>query len=483
VLVSLDLAELLAFWGLASGITYLLLGHRWGLDEAARRARVALALPFLTDLSLLCGVAWLYSRYGAQNLQSLVPNLHNNPGWTVRSLVVASILLLIGVAGRLALWPFQSWITRTAVSAPPAASAITQVIWSVLAIVVLYRFMPIVAASNQQTIQACMYACAGSAVVSSLLGLLGNEPRRVIALLGSSVAAVGAAIVIHGFEDPRFTFGIAGVACVLAAAPVRASAVLAINAIAGAMRTDDMAEMGDALRRMRRSSIALLASVLVLGLSAAGALAYAVSSRSWLGVALGEAVFVISIGGLRVFYGASIGPLRRRRAFEPDRVREAPRSALGWPFWLVIAGAVLLGASLVRNWLDFLDGQKHSVPAVGSFALWLAVVVVGFAAVSLVYTRSKDGALAVSSAAGSLVDRVSASVAALVDRFFVAPTTDIARRVGDWIPAGDGALGRAADVTGQVAMATGRLPAIPLALVLTVVLAVLLALVAPGVWR
>src|SRR5258708_24453141 len=166
-----------------------------------------------------------------------------------------------------------------------------------------------------------MYAWAGWAVVSWLLALLGKEPRRVIALLGSSVAAVGAAIVIHGFEDPRFTFGIAGVAGVLAAAPVRASAVLAINAIAGAMRTDDMAEMGDALRRMRRSSIALLGSVLVLGLSAAGALAYAVSSRSWLGVALGEAVFVISIGGLRVFYGASIGPLRRRRAFEPDRCR------------------------------------------------------------------------------------------------------------------------------------------------------------------
>jgi hypothetical protein len=164
-------------------------------------------------------------------------------------------------------------------------------------------------------------------------------------------------------------------------------------------------------------------------------------------------------------------------------VREAPRSALGWPFWLVIAGAVLLGASLVRNWLDFLDGQKHSVPAFGSFALWLAVVVVGFAAVSLVYMRNKDGALAVSSAAGWLVDRISASVAALVDRFFVAPTTDIARRVGDWIPAGDGALGRAAEVTGQVAMATGRLPAVPLVLVLTVVLAVLLALVAPGVWR
>lgn len=483
VLLSLDLAELLVFWGLAAGATYLLLAHRWGLDFAARRARVALVLPFLTDLSLLCGVAWLYSRYGAQNLQSLVPILHTNPGWTVRSLVVASILLLIGAAGRLALWPLQSWITKTATSAPAAASAITQVVWSVLAIVVLYRVMPIVAASNQETIRAAMYACAASAVISALLALLGTEPRRVLALLGSSLSAVGAAVVIHGFEDPRFTFGIAGVACVLAAAPVRASAVLATNAISGAMRTDDLGEMGDALRRMRRSSIALLVSVAVLGLSACGALAYAVPSRSWLGVALGEAVMLISIGGLRVFYGASIGELRRRRAFEPDRVREAPRAALGWPYWLVVAGAALLIASLVKNWLDFLDSQKHSVPPAGSFVLWFVVALAGSAAVSLAYLRDKDGALEASSAAGGRLDRFAAVVAATVDRFLVAPTTEIARRVGDWIPAGDGALGRAADVTGQVAIATGRLPAIPLAVVLAAILAVVLALLAPGVFR
>jgi NADH:ubiquinone oxidoreductase subunit 5 (subunit L)/multisubunit Na+/H+ antiporter MnhA subunit len=122
ILVSIDLAEMLVFWGIAGAVTYLLLGHRWGFDEAARHARVALALPFLTDVSLLCGVAWLYARYGAQNLQSLIPILHTNPGWTVRSLVVASILLFIGAAGRLALWPLHSWITHTAVSAPPAPS-------------------------------------------------------------------------------------------------------------------------------------------------------------------------------------------------------------------------------------------------------------------------------------------------------------------------------------------------------------------------
>src|SRR5450759_5004176 len=234
VLVSWDLAELLTFWGLAATATYLLLAHRWAMDEAAVRARVALALPFVTDLSLLCGVAWLYARYGLNNLTTLAPVLHTNPGWTVRSLVVASILLFIGVTGRMALWPLQSWVTRTAVTAPPAASAVTQAVWSVLGIVVLYRLMPIVAASNTQTLQGLVYACGVAAIAAPLLSLVGNEPRRIVALLGSGVAAIGAAVIIHGVQSPNSTFAIAGIACVCAAAPARAAGMLAASAIAGA---------------------------------------------------------------------------------------------------------------------------------------------------------------------------------------------------------------------------------------------------------
>ncbi|HEY8952594.1 MAG TPA: proton-conducting transporter membrane subunit, partial [Candidatus Dormibacteraeota bacterium] len=83
VLVSYDLAELLAFWGLAGVATYLLLAHRWSVDSAARTTRIALALPFLTDLVLLCGVAVVYSRYGELNLGRLIPILHLTAGATV----------------------------------------------------------------------------------------------------------------------------------------------------------------------------------------------------------------------------------------------------------------------------------------------------------------------------------------------------------------------------------------------------------------
>lgn len=483
VLLSTDLAEMFAFWAIAGAITFLLLAHRWGLDEPASRARIALALPFITDLSLLCGIAWLYSRYGTQDLNALIPILHTNPGWTVRSLVVAAVLLFIGVAGRLVLWPLTSWITQTAVTSPPAASAIAQSVWSVVAIVVLYRLMPIVAASNQQTMQALIAFCGVAAVAGPILSLAGNEPRRSISLAGSGAVAAGTAVVIHGFQYPYTTFAVAGVACVLASAPARAAGLMAISSIATLMRTDDMSEMGDAWRKMRASSLALGLSAVVVGLSMCGALAFGISSRSKTGVALGDAVVLISVAMLRVFLAASIGELRRRRAFEPMRVRDAPQASLGWPFWLVLAGAGLAGASLFAGWLKFLDGLQHPAPSADAFVVWAVAAVIGFAAATIAYGVGKDGVLAASARAGRWLGQGSGRAAGLITRFLVAPTTDIARRLGDWIPAGDGAIGRFAVTSGQLALGSLRAPALPVVIALAVLLAVAIALLAPGVAR
>lgn len=483
VLVSWDLAELWAFWGLAGGVTYLLLAHRWSSDEPAKRARVAMALPFVTDLSLLCGIAWLYARYGVQNLNVLIPTLHTNPGWTVRSLVVASILLFIGIAGRLAIWPLQSWMTQTTATAPPAASALLQALWPVVAIVVLYRVVPIFAASNLQTMQNGLYVCGAAAVIAPVLAFVTNEPRRVIALLGSGGVAIGAAVVIHGGQKASFTFAVAGVACVLAAAPAREAALFAASAIANAMRTDDLAEMGDAWRRMRGSAVSLLFAGLVMGLSASGALAFAVASRSRLGVVLGEAVLLVALGSLRVFLSVAIGPLRRRRAFEPDRVREAPAAATRWPYLLALAGAALLIASLIRNWLDFLDGYRHPAPSIGAYVIWIAVAVAGFAVVAVAYRRSKDAAQQASAVPEAWLNARLATAWSAVDRFLVAPATDLASRSGDGLAGGDERLGRALSVAGRMAGATTRAPALPVVILLAVLLAIVIGVITPGIFR
>jgi len=482
-LVSSDLAELLAFWGVAGAATYLLLGHRWGLDGPARSSRVALALPFFTDLFLLCGIGVMYSRYGVLNLSALTPILHTAPGWTVKALVVASVLLFVGVAGRLALWPLHSWATRTAVDAPPAASALTQATWSVLAIVVLYRLMPIFVAANPQTLRALLYACGAAAVIAPLLSLITTEPRRAIALLSSGVAALGAAVVIHGYENAGFTFAVAGVACVTAAALARTAAVLAVSGVSLAMRTDDLAEMGDAWRRMRASAIVILAAGLVLGLSASGALAYSVTSSSRLGLVLGEAVLLVSLGALRIFFAIALGPLRRRRAFEPDRVREAPASSLSWLYWLAFGAAVLVAASLVHNWLDFLDGHKHPVPNAPTYLIWIVVAVLGFIAAAIAYATNKLGAARASAGLAALTDRGLAAATRAVNRFVVGPATGLASGTDGWIPSRDDAVARSTVATGRLVTLAVRAPVAPAVILLAVLLAAIIAFVSPGVFR
>jgi formate hydrogenlyase subunit 3/multisubunit Na+/H+ antiporter MnhD subunit len=485
VLVSYDLAELLAFWGLAGVTTYLLLAHRWGSDGAARTTQIALALPFLTDLSLLCGVAVVYSRYGVLNLGTLIPILHLTAGATVKALAIASVLLFVGVAGRLAFWPVQSWVTRTTTDSPPAASAMTQATWSVVAIVVLYRIMPIAGASNLQTVRGLLYACAAVAVIAPLLALLSSEPRRALALLGIGTTAIGAAVVVLGAEKLgfTFTFAIAGVACVLAAAPARVGGILAASAVASAMRTGDIAEMGDAWRRMRGSAIALLISGLVLGLSASGALAYSVISGSKVGLVLGEAVLLIAVGSLRIFLAISIGPLRRRRAFEPDRVRDIAASALSWSYWLALGGAVLVIGSMVHGWLDFLDGRTHPAPSAAGYVLWIAVALVGFAAAAIAFYSNKDGAVRASSRLGLALDRFVGLAQGAAGRFVVRPAVSIAAAADDWSVVRDDALGLSAVATGRLAALAARVPVVPAVIFLAVVLAVVLGIVSPGVLR
>jgi NADH:ubiquinone oxidoreductase subunit 5 (subunit L)/multisubunit Na+/H+ antiporter MnhA subunit len=257
-----------------------------------------------------------------------------------------------------------------------------------------------------------------------------------------------------------------------------------MSAIAGAMRTDDLTEMGDAWTRMRVSALGVLVASIVLGLSAVGALAFGVSSRSNLGIAMGEAVLLIALGGARVFLGVSVGPLRRRRAFEPDRVREAAPASLAWPFWLAGAGALLLIASLIHGWLDFLDGNKHPTPTPGAYAVWVVVALIGFALPVLAYVRDQDGALHVSAWAGVWLRRLTYLTSSSFERFIVAPVSEIAVRLGErWIPVVDAGAGGTLDTSGRLVVYGARLPVLPVVIVMAVVLTVVVGLVAPGVLR
>jgi hypothetical protein len=139
---------------------------------------------------------------------------------------------------------------------------------------------------------------------------------------------------------------------------------------------------------------------------------------------------------------------------------------------------------LIRSWLDFLDGSKHPEPTAGVFVLWLAVALIGFAAVSIAYVRDKDGALRASELSGAWLRRVSYAASRSFDRFVSEPVTTIAVRIGErWIPAGDGGMVSAVGATGRLVVAGARLPVVPVAIAIAVILTVVVGLVSPGLLR
>ena len=212
-------------------------------------------------------------------------------------------------------------------------------------------------------------------------------------------------------------------------------------------------------------------------------MALAAGSRSRFGLALGEAVLLVSIAAIRVPFTIAIGPLRRRRAFEPDRVREGAGASLSWPYWLGLAGAALTVASLIPGWTGFLDGQKHGAAPGAGLTLWAGVVVIGLAVTTVAYGIDKDGAHRVSALLGRGLDRVLDSSTAAYSRFIAEPVGAITMFVHDWVIQSDGELARAAAASGRVALAATRVPAVPLLVALAAALTLAVALLSPGLFR
>ena len=491
VIVAPDLAELAGFWGFAAVATYLLLANRWGVEPASRGARVALWLPFVFDLCLLVGIAVLYSRYGQLTLTQLIPVLHTTAGAGPKALTLAGALLAVAIAGRLGLFPFSAWMT-SAVEAPPAGHALVVGVWTLLPLYVLWRVEPVIWASGPRAAGRVAVALALLGLLGPVFSMLGNDIRRVVALAGSGAAAaamlaLSAWPATSGAMVPLLT-----VAAVPALAGTRSAGVLAAAAAASGLRSPDMALMGGGRQRLPRTSAALLLAALVTPLSLIAATAVfgqspgtSLSGRA--GLVFAAALVVTALALARPVVALAYGPLRRRRAFEPERVREAARPAGGTVLVLIGFAALLAGIGfLFTGWLAFLFGTAQAPVPVRTSVLWLGPVA-GLLVGLGVFASAKDRLLAWSGSLGARWEALVALASDYFGRYLEAPALGAVAAVdGPRLAAGEGRLGLSLLGLGRDLRLLGLgAPALPLVILMAVVVMVLAAvgLVAAGLPR
>jgi NADH:ubiquinone oxidoreductase subunit 5 (subunit L)/multisubunit Na+/H+ antiporter MnhA subunit len=475
VLVSGDLAELLGFWLLGGIATYLLLGHRWGTEGAGRRSRIALALPFLGDIALLCGIGLLYSRYGTLSLDGLYPLFHNTLGVGLKSLTAAAVLVFAAVAVRAAIWPFTAWLTGT-VDAPAAALALSAGVWPILAGSLLLRLRPLLDSAGVQAPRIALYTLGVAAVVGPLLGLLGVELRRSIVLASSGAVA----LALIGIVYPA-SVGV-GLTALVAVAAARAAGLLAGASAAATMRTVDLRAMGAGWERMRWTSAALVLSAAVLSLGGLEAAMLRPRSPAWLGFAAGLAL--VTLAATRPYFAIAHGELRRRRAFEPARVREVHGLVAGTALVVAALGVVALLLGYFPRWLGFL-GAGGQAPTPGPNVLWVLAPAVAAAAAAAAFWLRKDASLDICFRLGERYGALWDLAGAQYERFFARPGGRIVGAVEDvGVPGVESGVGRALTGAGGLAgLAERSLPWVPTVLGLAVVLAVAFGLISQGLGR
>lgn len=476
VVVSGDLIEQVAFWLVSGASTAMLLSHRWGTEAQGRASRLAIALPFLGDVALFAAAGLLYSRFGQTSMAKIAPVLHSTPGVGLKTLTTVAVLVVVAVVVRAALWPFTAWQTGT-LEQPSSLVALVVGAWSVLAGVVLLRYLPVVGfgGAGPQAQRVAAYALAVAAVAGPLLSLLSVDLRRILVLASSGALA----LTLLGLTYQTAAIAPLAFTGLLAVAAGRTGLLLAGGTLVSALRTVDLRLMGGGWERLRVTTVGLLASGAAVAFGACAAAGARGSSLAWVAFAAG--LLVTAVACFRPLFVAGFGELARRRAFEPSRVRDAPSPVSGAALGIAALGVAALVLSFVGAWLGFLERGRHGV-GLGADAAWLVPPAAGIGLSAAAFLTRSQVAVTGLGRLGESYLVGWGTVRALYVRFMARPGLQIVRGVeAVGLPALESGVGRALSSAGVLA---GRsIPWLAGLVVLAVVLAVLFGLLSPGVLR
>ena len=172
-----DVLLTLVGWEVMGWCSYLLIGHHSTKVAARRAAGKALLVTRTADAAFVLGLVILAAGAGTTAIREIVTHwgdlalAHGGPGgW----LTTAVCLLVVGVAGKSALFPFQDWLPD-AMEGPAPASAL---------------------------IHAATMVAAGTVVLTQLFDLLAmTGPARLLLAVLATVTMLGAAVLAFAQGD------------------------------------------------------------------------------------------------------------------------------------------------------------------------------------------------------------------------------------------------------------------------------------------
>jgi len=177
VVLSADLLVLLVGWEVMGLCSYLLIGHYRDLPEAPGAALKAFLVTRVGDVGFLLGILLLGVHAGEFRISGVLDAV---PSMSTATLTAATLLLLLGVAGKSAQFPLHTWLPDAMAGPTPISALIHAATMVAAGVYVVLRLYPAFAAAP-----ATLAVLGVTAAITMLLGALAalgqDDVKRVLA--------------------------------------------------------------------------------------------------------------------------------------------------------------------------------------------------------------------------------------------------------------------------------------------------------------
>ncbi|MEO8105925.1 MAG: NADH-quinone oxidoreductase subunit L [Actinomycetes bacterium] len=386
VVVAGDLVFLVIGWEVMGLCSYLLIGQNWEREEARQAAVKAFLVTKVGDIGFIIGVVVLIGATATTMIPQAVQAAAADP--TVAT--VASGLILLGVLGKSAQFPFHDWLPDAMAGPSPVSALIHAATMVAAGVYVVARFYPMfLAAPGVLTVMAII-ACL-SMLGAAAIAVVQTDIKRVLAWSTVSQLAYMVAALAVGSRD-------AAVFHLLSHAFFKALLFLAAGAVIHSVGSSSLRDLGGLRRAMpvtfATMTIGLLALVGVFPLagffskeSVLIAAEHAANGDEVVAAWVGWMVLVVAIVTVTVtaMYAVRLWlltwtgprPSPAKGVHEVPPVMYLPLVALAVP--TLLFGALALDADALPTWIK----ATATEPSVGAVALTPELVTIALSVIAV----------------------------------------------------------------------------------------------------
>ncbi len=197
VVVADSLFLLLIGWEVMGACSYLLIGHYWERRDARSGAVKAFLMTRLGDVGFLFGIFVLGVGAGTFRISELDPG-RISPG----VLTTGTLLLLVGVVGKSAQVPLQTWLPDAMPGPSPVSALIHAATMVAAGVFLIARLYDVFAASGTTMTVLAIVACV-TMLFAALCAMAAVEVKRVLAWSTVSQLAIMFSALSLGTADGR----------------------------------------------------------------------------------------------------------------------------------------------------------------------------------------------------------------------------------------------------------------------------------------